>query len=269
MRTGSSASMTASALRREHLLVPDWPAPTTIRAFSTTRAGGVSSGRFGTASGGADGLNLGAGEPNDVAAENRRRLRAYLPAEPLWLEQVHGTAVVRAQARDTAGAPAVRGDAVFTTDAAVPCVIRTADCLPVFLADQDARAVGLAHAGWRGMCDGVIEACVGAMRAATGRRLRLIAALGPAIGAAAFEVGDDVRERFLAADASAGEAFVALRAGKWSADLYALARRRLAACGVDAIYGRPRCTFTERELFYSYRRDGQTGRMAHVIWLEQ
>jgi polyphenol oxidase len=250
----------------EHLLVPKWSVSPRVRAFSTTRLGGISTGRFGLAGGMPGGLNLGAGDPAEVSTENRSRFLARLPSGPIWLDQVHGIDTIVAD-NLAAGASGIRADAVVSAATAVPCMIRTADCLPVFLADRNGLAVGIAHAGWRGLARGVIESTIAAMRSLTGASLELIAWLGPAIGPQAFEVGEEVREKFIAADPHAEQAFVAHTAGKWHADLYMLAAQRLRRCDVTEIDGRRHCTYSEPQLFYSYRRDGVTGRMAHVIWL--
>lgn len=245
-----------AAMSEPVFLVPDWPAPSTVRALVTTREGGVSAGGYGS-------LNLADHVGDDAAAvaENRRRLRvaAMLPQEPAWLSQVHGTGVLPAGAV-TAGACA---DASFTDAAGTVCAVLTADCLPVLLCDENGRWVAALHAGWRGLAAGVIEstlACWGARAAET------LAWLGPAIGPQAFEVGAEVRDVFVAQDRGADAAFVPSRLGHWHADLYQLARRRLAACGVRRVWGGHWCTYHESERFYSYRRDGATGRMASLIW---
>ncbi len=237
-------------------IVPGWPAPANVKALSTTRAGGVGVAPF-------DSLNLGTHVGDDPAAvaANRARLRALLPVEPCWLNQVHGTAVV-----DLATAHGVPdADAAVSRTPGAVCVVMTADCLPVLLCDRAGTVVGAAHAGWRGLQGGVIEAAVRAMNVPAGE---LMAWLGPAIGPAAFEVGDEVRAAFVADDPAAACAFrPAGPAGKWLADLYLLARQRLAALGVTAVHGGDSCTFTEAERFFSYRRDGRTGRMASLVWL--
>ncbi len=240
-------------------IVPDWNVPAAVRALVTTRAGGVSGGAHAT-------LNLGlrCGDEVEAVLENRRRLRALLPAEPLWLRQVHGRNVLF-----VASEPA--DDAEHEADASVTvlphrvCAVLVADCLPVLLADRRGEAVGVAHAGWRGLANGVIEATVGAFPCAP---TRLVAWLGPAIGPKVYEVGDEVRAAFLAQDAAAAAAFVATRPGHWLADLYTLARQRLSACGVRQVGGGGFCTHAESERFYSYRRDRITGRMAALVWLE-
>lgn len=238
-------------------IVPDWPAPRAVRALVTTRSGGVSVGRYA-------GLNLGAHVHDAPAAVvcNRQLLAAHLPSEPVWLEQVHGTAVVRAQAA-SAGAQA---DAAFTDEHGVVCAVLTADCLPVLLCDSAGSVVAAAHAGWRGLLGGVLERTVAAMAV---EPAQLLAWLGPAIGPGAFEVGAEVREAFCAHDGAASEAFVAgAGEGKWMADIYALARQRLASAGVTAVSGGGACTVTDAKRFYSYRRDGLTGRFASLVWIE-
>jgi YfiH family protein len=235
---------------------PDWPAPARVRTLITTRAGGVSRGAYA-------GLNLGLGSGDDAddVARNRASLRKWLPAEPLWLRQVHGTTVARA---DTAeGTP--EADAALASAPGRVCAVLTADCLPLLLCDAAGTTVAAVHAGWRGLCAGVIEQ---ALLAIDRPPPSLLAYLGPAIGPAAFEVGAEVRAAFVAADAQAEAAFAPVRPGKFYADLYALARQRLVRGGVTQVYGGGYCTYNERERFYSYRRDGVTGRMASLIWIE-
>lgn len=237
-------------------IVPDWPAPARVRALSTTRVGGVSVAPY-------DSLNLGTHVGDDPAsvAANRAQVRRIVPSEPAWLNQVHGTAVVDAAAVD--GVP--DADASVSRTPGAVCVVMTADCLPVLLCDRAGTVVGAAHAGWRGLHGGVIEATVAAMQVAPGD---VIAWLGPAIGPSAFEVGDEVRAAFVAVDASADSAFKpAGQPGKWLADIYLLARQRLAALGVTAVYGGDCCTVSESQRFFSYRRDGVTGRMGTLVWL--
>ncbi|CAG2140630.1 peptidoglycan editing factor PgeF [Cupriavidus numazuensis] len=256
-------------------LRPDWPAPASVRALSTTRAGGVSRGPYGLDGGAPGGLNLGTHVGDDplLVAENRAKLAAHLPAMPLWLEQVHGCAVATV---DHLAEPGVvpRADASVAMVPGQVCAIMTADCLPVLLCDTEGTVVGAAHAGWRGLCNGVIEAALARMQAARGKpSTRWLAWLGPAIGPGAFEVGAEVREAFLA-QARAGEhaaveaAFRPGAEGKYLADIYALARTRLARAGCTDIYGGDACTVSEPQRFYSYRRDGVTGRMASLVWLE-
>lgn len=237
-------------------IVPDWPAPARVRALSTTRAGGVSVAPYGS-------LNLGTHVGDDAAnvAANRAQVRRIVPSEPAWLNQVHGTAVV--DAASVAGVP--DADASVSRTPGAVCVVMTADCLPVLLCDRAGTVVGAAHAGWRGLHGGVIEATVTAMQVAPAD---VIAWLGPAIGPTAFEVGDEVRAAFVATDAIADAAFKpAGQPGKWLADIYLLARQRLAALGVTAVHGGDSCTVSESRRFFSYRRDGVTGRMASLVWL--
>ncbi len=239
-------------------LTPDWPAPPTVRALSTTRLGGVSRGPY-------DSLNLGlhVGDDPQAVRENRRRLALQLPAEPLWLNQVHGTDV----APHRRSSAEVTADASFTSAAGAVCGVMTADCLPVLLCDRAGSVVAAAHAGWRGLLAGVLENAIRAMGVPPGQ---LMAWLGPAIGPGAFEVGDDVRDAFAARSTEAIAAFVAATApGKWMADLYLLARLRLAAAGVSDVHGGGLCTHSEPERFFSYRRDGRTGRQATLIWLTE
>lgn len=237
-------------------LVPAWSAPARVRAAMTTRAGGVSAGAWAS-------LNLATHVGDDPAAvsENRRRLRTVLelPTEPGWLEQVHGARVAVLPRSDAQPADA----SVCFTPGNV-CAVLVADCLPVFLASRDGDRVGIAHAGWRGLAGGVVEATIGALECDPSR---LVAWLGPSIGPRAFEVGAEVREAFVAQDPGAEGAFIAGRPGRWLADLPALARRRLAAAGVSAVTGGGLCTYTDADRFYSYRRDGTTGRMAALAWL--
>lgn len=239
-----------------HVLVPDWPAPAGVRALTTLRRGGVSRVPY------AD-WNLADHVDDDPAAvaENRRRLRERfrLPAEPVWLEQVHGSSLVDAA---QVNGP-VRADGSYASAPGAVCAVLTADCLPVLFCSQDGERVAVVHAGWRGLAAGVLEAALEAM--GPGEHL---AWLGPAIGPAAFEVGPEVRNAFLSYHPTAAAAFQETRPGHWLADLYGLARLRLAARGVDAVYGGGFCTFRDAERFYSYRRDGVTGRMATLIWRE-
>jgi len=237
-------------------IVPDWPAPQGVRALITTRAGGASRGAYA-------GLNLGlnSGDDAETVARNRASLREWLPAEPLWLRQVHGTTVVEADSVE--GSP--EADAAVARRPRRVCAALTADCLPLLLCDEAGTAVAAVHAGWRGLCAGVIEQTLRALQCPP---QALLAYLGPAIGPAAYEVGAEVREAFVAADAQSEAAFAPGAPGKFYADLYALARLRLARSGVSRIYGGGYCTYTERERFYSYRRDGATGRMASLIWID-
>jgi len=238
-------------------IVPDWPAPQCVRALVTTRLGGFSNGPYAS-------FNLGdrVGDDASLVRQNRKRLCGFLPGEPMWLKQVHGSEV--------ANADAMHGTA--ETDASVArkvnniCAILSADCLPLLLCDADGSVVAAAHCGWRGLVAGIIENTVIAMRVVP---QSLLAYLGPGISSKAYLVGADVRAAFLRDDASARQAFAANAPGKWHADLYLLARQRLKRLGVEKIYGGNFCTHTDSARFYSHRRDGNTGRMASLIWLEE
>jgi YfiH family protein len=248
-------------------ILPDWPTPPEVRALSTQRDGGVSEAPF-------ESLNLGAhvGDRPEAVAENRRRLisAARLPAEPAWLSQQHGVNVLDLDA----GYDALAGvqEASFVADASVTrrpgrvCAILTADCLPVLLASDTGAGVAAAHAGWRGLAAGVIEATVGALALPPHS---LLAWLGPAIGPMHFEIGAEVREELLRADPQAEDSFERNARGRYMADLAALARRRLERLGIARIYGGTACTYAAREHYFSHRRDGRSGRQATLIWLEK
>ena len=243
-------------------IVPRWPVPPHVAALMTTRNGGVSLGRYTSLNLSATSAARAGGDRADAVVENRARVRALLPAEPVWLSQVHGTVV---HAADSAVPPAPpAADAAVTHMPNVVLAVQAADCLPVLLADRDGRAIAIAHAGWRGLAAGVVENAVHALEVAPAR---VVAWLGPAIGPAAFEVGADVRDAFVGVDATAVAAFRDKGAGKWWADLFLLARQRLARCGVDDVHGGGACTYSEPARFFSYRRDGDTGRMAALLWL--
>jgi YfiH family protein len=237
-------------------IVPQWSAPPGVRALVTTKAGGISVGPW-------SGLNLGdhVGDDPVAVAENRRRVSAGLPAEPVWLKQVHGTHCVDT-AKVSAGHEA---DAAFTRSRRVVCAVMTADCLPVLLCDAAGTVVAAAHAGWRGLAAGVIEATVKAMAVPA---TELHAWLGPAIGPQSFEVGGEVRTVFADHDSDAVSAFAAQSNGKWLCDIYQLAQQRLTRLGVRRINSADFCTVRDADSFYSYRRDGVTGRFASLIWLE-
>jgi len=233
---------------------PSWPAPANVRAWVTERG---SPGRYGS-------LNLATHVGDDPAAvsENRTRLRAALdlPAEPRWLTQVHGTHVVDLD-REAPGA----ADGAVTARPGVVCAVLTADCLPVLLCDRAGRRVGVAHAGWRGLSSGVLEAAIAAFGDAP---QQVVAWLGPAIGQAAYEVGTDVRDAFVMRRPAAAGRFTPNGRGRWQADLYGLARDALAAAGVGCVHGGGFCTYTEAERFFSHRREAPCGRMATLIWLD-
>jgi YfiH family protein len=237
-------------------IVPYWPAPERVASLATTRRGGLGGGVFAS-------LNLGdhVGDDPSVVAANREILRRRIDARPVWLRQVHGARVIDAA---RAGPLPPEADAAFTRQAGIACAVLTADCLPVLFCDFEGTVVAAAHAGWRGLLAGVLEATVAAMEVPGGE---LMAWLGPAIGPRAFEVGGEVRAAFVAAGAEAAAAFRPAGGGKWLADLYRLARLRLAGQGVARVCGGDWCTLSEPERFFSYRRDGRTGRMASLIWL--
>lgn len=243
------------------IIVPDWPAPKGIRAMITTRRGGVSLGAFA-------GLNLGAhvgDDPLDVE-ENRHRIGALMPAAPLWLDQVHGTRVITIATESSNPMPP-QADAATTRLTHRPCAVMVADCLSILLCDTGGSCVAAAHAGWRGLAAGVIERTVEAMQVAP---QDVMAYLGPAIGPTAFEVGQDVADAFASKRPDSRRAFRSLadKPGKYVADIYELGRQRLCAAGVAHVYGGGLCTVSAPDRFFSYRRDGQTGRMAAFIWLE-
>jgi len=246
------------------LICPDWPAPARVHAISTTRSGGASQAPYAS-------LNLGAhvGDDVDVVAANRAQLcrEAGLTTAPGWLDQVHGTLVADFDAADPdRHRVPPTADAAITMQPGRVCVIMTADCLPVLLTDREGRAVAAAHGGWRGLAGGIVAATVAAFEARGIAADSLLAWLGPAIGPAAYEVGPDVAERLNPEHAAA--ALRPGRAGHWQLDLYHLARTLLAACGVDAVYGGGECTLSDSTRFFSYRRDGVTGRQASLIWID-
>lgn len=261
----------SDALRRElaasglDWIVPRWDGPATVRALFTTRMGGTGAGPAAT-------MDVGTARPDAAAlagavGANRSRLRAFLPSDPVWLSQVHGRDVVVV---DAANASALRAapptaDAAVTRTPGVALTVRTADCLPVLLADHDGGVLAVVHAGWRGLASGVLDAALAAMAVAPGG---VHAWLGPAIGKRMFEVGDDVLQAFGGRGAPAAAHFIRVREGKWLADLPGLARARLAAAGVSRIAGGHWCTHSESARFFSYRRERDSGRMALVAWLQ-
>ncbi|OMH28394.1 peptidoglycan editing factor PgeF [Motiliproteus sp. MSK22-1] len=253
------------------LIVPDWPAPETVRAVSSTRLGGFSDAPYNS-------FNLGqhVGDDADKVIRNRSCLSELIGSDVAfqWLEQVHGTEVVSAQINGLTA----KADASFTRDTLVACLVMTADCLPVLFCDRSGTRVAAAHAGWRGLADGVLEATVKALKCPAED---ILCWFGPAIGPGAFEVGGEVRQRFCDQYSEAFAAFKPLvsdqltgqaakgTSQKWLADLYSLARLRLAHIGVTSVYGGDYCTFSDAERFFSYRRDGVTGRMASLVWLDR
>lgn len=236
-------------------LRPDWPAPARVHACVTTRSGGVSLAPFDT-------FNLAehVDDDPDAVARNRRRLEQRLGCRPAWLSQVHSTLAIPADPQRLQVA-----DASWSATTGIACVVLTADCLPVLFCDRAGSRVAAAHAGWRGLAGGMLENTVRALDVPGGE---LLAWLGPAIGPAAFEVGAEVREAFVAVHPQAAAAFrPSANAGRFMGDLYQLARIRLAACGVTAIYGGGFCTFSDPR-FYSYRRTARTGRFASLVWVD-
>lgn len=243
-----------------NFIQPNWPAPPNVKALQTTRVGGVSKSAYAS-------LNLGAHVNDDpiAVAANRQLLSAYVPSEPVWVNQVHGVTVI-----DAATSSCLENaDASFTTKPNVVCVTMTADCLPVLLCDKKGTVVAAVHAGWRGLCDGVIEAAVAKMQVPP---TEILVWLGPAIGPNAFEVGEDVRGQFISKDVNAALAFKP-HGDKWLCNMYLIARQRLHAVGVTEIYGasvnEDFCTYTDESRFFSFRRDNVTGRMASMIWLQK
>jgi len=241
------------------LILPDWTAPKNVRAATTTRRGGFSQFPY-------DSFNLAdhVGDVAEMVAKNRALLQAELalPSAPIWLQQVHGIQAISAiMANQNCCA-----DAVYTDQVGQVCVVMTADCLPVLFCDKAGTRVAAAHAGWRGLAAGVLEHTVKTL--APSPPQEIVAWLGPAIGAQAFEVGEEVREMFVAHSPQAAQAFTATRPQHWLADLYLLARQQLQHLGVQEIFGGNHCTYTDSDRFYSYRRDRTTGRMATLIWLE-
>ena len=236
-------------------ITPDWPAPANVKAIQTTRVGGFSSAPY-------DSLNLGLHVQDDglAVAKNRQLLSEFLPSEPIWLNQVHGVDVINAAKKTSIQ----NADASYSKDKNVVCAIMTADCLPVLLCNKQGTAVAAIHAGWRSLCDGVIEASVKAMGV---NSEDLVAWLGPAIGLDAFEVGGEVRDAFIAKDTQAEQAFIAF-GDKWLGDLHLIAKQRLSKEGVNSIYGGSDCTYSNPSQYFSFRRDGITGRMATLIWFE-
>lgn len=241
-------------------ITPNWPAPKTIKAYSTTRKGGFSEGIYAS-------LNLGLHVDDDLDTVKRNRsllqTELHLPTEPVWINQVHGIYVL--QADQTSSLSDKTADASYTRQSNIVCTVLTADCLPILLCDHNASCVAAIHAGWRGLAAGVIEQTIKTMHIPGSE---LLAWLGPAIGPEAFEVGDEVKQQFCAVDPAAECTFKPSKNNRWLADIYSLAKQRLVQCGVTAVYGGEYCTYSDTERFFSYRRDGKTGRMASMIWIE-
>jgi YfiH family protein len=241
-----------------NFIIPNWPLPTNVKALQTTRIGGVSHAPYAS-------LNLGAHVNDDEIAvsKNRLLLAPYLPSEPVWVNQVHGVEVI-----DAAQSTCLQNaDASFTTKPNIVCVTMTADCLPVLLCDKAGTVVAAVHAGWRGLCDGAIEAAVNKLPVDIND---ILVWLGPAIGPSAFEVGDDVRQQFIQHESLAEQAFKPY-GDKWLCNMYLIAKQRLNKLGITQIYGgginEDFCTYTDETRFFSFRRDNVTGRMASLIWL--
>jgi YfiH family protein len=257
--------MRATPTSNEEWIIPEWPAPEGVYALATTRRGGFGVGAFSS-------FNLGAhvGDDPETVERNRARLIEKIDVRPVWLTQVHGARVVdigemeRGTQSSTGGAR-IEADGALVREPGLACAVMTADCLPVLFCDDAASVVCAAHAGWRGLDAGILEAAVREMGVPGNK---LLAWLGPAIGPRAFEVGKDVYDAFVMKEPRAAAAFAASEnEGKWRADLCHLARLRLETLGVTRIYGGGFCTFEDAECFYSYRRDGETGRMASLIWI--
>ncbi|MCK5191913.1 MAG: peptidoglycan editing factor PgeF [Methylococcales bacterium] len=237
----------------KHWLAADWPAPENIKAGTTLRSGGISSGKYCSLN-----LAMHVGDNPRNVIDNRKRIKSLLelPAEPMWLQQTHGSRVVRAECADN-----LEADASFSNKKNIICAIMTADCLPLLLCSQDGGYVAAVHGGWRGLLAGVIENTVNAMQ-----QRDLLAWMGPAIGPKCFEVGAEVCDTFIHKRAEYSSAFSKLENSKWFADIYRIARITLMANGITRIYGGEYCTVTDQSRFYSYRREGETGRMTTLIW---
>jgi YfiH family protein len=239
------------------LILPEWSAPRHIKAFTTTRRGGISEGPYQTMN-----LGLHVGDEHAAVLENRRRLLQVMsmPCEPLWLNQTHSAKVIDADVQGVCAA-----DGAYTDHSGVVLAVLTADCLPIVIVDRDGIELAVVHAGWRGLAGGIVENAVGRFRSVCG----LQAWLGPAIGSRAFEVGDDVKTAFVTKVGSHEQFFKpGISAGKYWCDLYALARAELVAAGCDQVFGGQYCTYSQSEYFHSHRRDGTpSGRMATVAWI--
>jgi polyphenol oxidase len=240
--------------KNKHWITPDWPAPANIHAATTLRTGGVSTSPY-------DSLNPAThvGDDIDCVRENRQRIKTMLalPTEPVWLEQIHSNYVINAAQATSLQ----QADASYSNTENVVCAVMTADCLPLLICSTDGKTCAAIHAGWRGLLAGIISNTITALATT-----EVLVWLGPAIGAACFEVGAEVRTAFVTKSAAFDSAFTHTSHDKYLADIYQLARIELAALGIHAVYGGDFCTVTQQERFYSYRRDIQTGRMATLIW---
>lgn len=244
-----------------HFILPQWPAPAMVKAISTTRTGGCSQAPY-------DSFNLAThvGDNEAVVSNNRSLLAKLLPAEPAWLNQIHSNMILDAATLLT---PA-DADGSYTTQSDIVSVVMTADCLPVLVCNKQGTGVAALHAGWRGLANGIIEKGLQQLIQFTQSRPdELLIWLGPAIGPEAFEVGEEVRDRFMQQNPASQNSFIsASTPGKWLADIYKLAKLSLSQLGVENIYGGDYCTYMQAERFFSYRREGKTGRMASLIWIE-
>ena len=239
-------------------ITPNWPAPLNVQALVTTRNGGISTGPYAS-------FNLGShvGDKPHIVNQNRVKLLKILPNEPKWLNQVHGSTPIWVDNNTNT----LKGDAALSKTCNIVCAILTADCLPILLCDETGTVVGIIHAGWRGLVAGVIEQTIAEMNKNGGE---IMAYLGPAIGPDYFEIGEEVRHSFIKQDKMSASAFTPYNGAnskKWLANIFLLARQRLARAGVTEIYSHEECTYSNSDKFYSYRRDGNTGRMASLIWL--
>ena len=235
-------------------LKADWPAPDFIKAGTTLRQGGVSNKPY-------DSFNLATHVGDELAAVNQNRAALNVPGTPLWLEQIHSTKAVLLPSEEIIP----KADAAYTSEKNVVCTVMTADCLPLLITDRQGSCIAAIHAGWRGLCDGIIEATINKLPV---EPKSLLVWLGPAIGPDVYEVGQEVYDAFIKDDAEAKHAFIDVSDGHWLFDIYQLAKLRLNKMGVSHIYGGEHCTLSEEEQFFSYRRDGVTGRMASLIWIE-
>lgn len=243
----------------QNIIKPNWPAPVRVKAYSTTRNGGVSQAPFNSFN-----LAYACGDDHEAVRRNRELLakEIKLPQEPLWLHQVHQTTVVAADEQPSG----VIADGAYTSQPQIVCTVLTADCLPVLICDRAATCVAAVHAGWKGLAAGVIESALAKLSVAP---QELLVWFGPAIGPTVYEVGEEVLAAFIAHDQQALQAFEKNNNGRWLMNLYGLATLRLQQCGVTQIFGGDFCTYTDKEHFFSYRRDQQTGRMASLIWIDK
>lgn len=243
-------------MKHHSLLIPDWPAPRNIRAATTLRPGGSSSGAFASLN-----MAMHVGDEDERVKQNRLTVKnlLQLPVEPSWLEQIHGNDIIKA----SAAGRLERADASYSDETGIVCAVMTADCLPLLMCSGEGKQVAAVHAGWRGLLAGIVTQAV-----ATFKDRDLLVWLGPAIGPDCFEVGSEVRNAFVEKTPACTDAFKPGKQDKWLADIYRLARIELAGLGIRRIYGGNFCTYSDAERFYSYRRESKTGRMATLIWRE-